>query len=121
MPAKTWPVKWAPGSMLKLPSIRTSPLKRPAIRTFPEPSILPSIVRFAAMTDSPPSDEVLGVGRRGETASAGSLTWRSGGLRSGGGADGKTTTGPAVAGGGFSFQNATSLLSREEGVKAHPL
>src|SRR6202048_5374113 len=104
MPASTWPVKWAPGSILKLPSIRTSPLKRPAIRTFPDPSILPSIVRFAAMTDSPPSDEVFGVGRRGETASAGSLAWRSGEVRSGGGADVGTAVGPAVAGGGFSFQ-----------------
>src|ERR1700686_139167 len=85
MPAKTWPVKWAPGVILKLPSIRTSPLKRPAIRTFPGPSILPSIVRFAAMTDSPPSDDVLGVGRRGETASAGSVNLRSGKFRSGGG------------------------------------
>src|SRR3984893_4403099 len=92
--------------MLTVPSMRTSPLKRPAIRTFPEPSILPSIVRFAAMTDSPPSDDVLGIGRRGETASAGSLEWRSGGVRSGGGADGGTTVGPAVAGVGFSFQSA---------------
>src|ERR1700721_1446996 len=122
MPAKTWPVKWAPGSMLKLPSMRTSPLKRPAIRTFPDPSILPSMVRFAAMTDSPPSDEVLGVGRRGETARAGSLTWRSGGLRSGGGgADGGTAVGPAVAGGGFSFQSAMSQLSSEMVAKAYTL
>src|SRR5258705_11690730 len=102
MRARTWPVKWAPGSMLKWPSIRTSPLKRPAIRTFPDPSILPSIVRFAAMTDSPPSDDVLGVGRRGETARAGSLILRSGKFRSGGGADGGTTE-PAVAGVGCLF------------------
>src|ERR1700685_1596375 len=96
--------------MVKLPSMRTSPLKRPAIRTLPEPSILPSMVRFAAMTDSPPSEEVLGVGRRGETASAGSLVLRSGELRSGelrSGAigDGGTAE-PAVAGVGFSFQSA---------------
>src|SRR5665213_3675113 len=97
MPASTWPVKWAPDSILKLPSMRTSPLKRPAMRTLPDPSILPSMVRLAAMTDSPPSDEVLGVGRRGDTANAASLTLRSGGLRSGGGADGRTT-GPAEAG-----------------------
>src|SRR6202023_4390212 len=95
--------------MVKLPSSRTSPLRRPAIRTFPEPSILPSMVRFAAMTDSPPSDEVFGVGRRGETASAGSLAWRSGEVRSGGGADVGTAVGPAVAGVGFSFQSAIVL------------
>src|SRR6202051_2072429 len=90
MPARTCPVRWAPCSMVKLPSMRTSPLKRPAIRTLPEPSILPSMVRFAAMTDSPPSDEVLGVGRRGDTARAGSLVLRLGKLRSGSGADGGT-------------------------------
>src|SRR5580704_1034448 len=100
MLAKTWPVKWAPDSILKLPSMRTSPLKRPAMRTFPEPSILPSIVKFAAMTDSPPSDEVLGVGRRGDTARAGSLVFRSGNLRSGGAADGRAT-GPGEPGIGF--------------------
>src|SRR5580658_2230921 len=98
--------------MLKLPSMRTSPLKRPAIRTLPDPSILPSMDRFAAMTDSPPSDEVFGVGRRGETANAGSLAarsaeFRSGELRSGGGAVGGTAW-PAVAGVGFSFQSAMS-------------
>src|SRR5580658_11326229 len=95
--------------MLKLPSMRTSPLKRPAIRTLPDPSILPSMDRFAAMTDSPPSDEVFGVGRRGETANAGSFVARSGvrsgALRSGDIADGGTAE-PAVAGVGFSFQSA---------------
>src|ERR1700693_4883176 len=106
--------------MVKLPSRRTSPLKRPAIRTLPEPSILPSIVRFAAMTDSPPSDVVFGVGRRGETASAGSLTWRSGGARSGGGADGEATV-PAVAGVGFSFQSAMTYLSIDMVTKAYTL
>src|ERR1700693_6286422 len=120
MPASTWPVRCAPASILKLPSIRTSPLKRPAIRTFPDPSILPSIVRFAAMTDSPPSDDVLGVGRRGETASAGSLTLRSGKFRSGGGADGGAIE-PAVAGGGFSFPSAMSYASIEMVTKAYTL
>src|SRR3979490_801533 len=103
MPAKTWPVKWAPCSMLKLPSMRTSPLKRPAIRTLPEPSILPSIVRFAAITDSPPSDGVLGGGRRGDTASAGSLEL-TGETRSGGGGGEGAVVGPEVPGVGFSFQ-----------------
>src|ERR1700742_1217322 len=96
--------------MVKLPSIRTSPLKRPAMRTFPEPSILPSIDRFAAMTDSPPSTAVFGVGRRGDTANPGSLATRSGGLRSRG-ADGGTDA-PVGPGVGFSFQSAIKYLSR---------
>ncbi len=41
---------------IEITSIRTSPLKRPAMRTFPDPSILPSMVKFAAMTDSPALD-----------------------------------------------------------------
>jgi hypothetical protein len=73
---------------------------------------LPSMVKFAAMTDSPPSEEVLGVGRRDETAKAGSAALlRSGAARSwGGGADGGTT-GPAVAGIAFSFQSAMGKYS----------
>ena len=68
--------------------------------------------RLAAMTDSPPSDEVFGVGRRDETANAASFVARSGALRSGefrsgDGAVGGTTV-PAVAGVGFSFQSAMS-------------
>jgi hypothetical protein len=60
------------------------------------------------MTDSPPSDELFGVGRRGETATAaGSLVLRSGKFRSGGGAGGGTTV-PAGADVGFSFQSAMS-------------
>ena len=59
------------------------------------------------MTDSPPYDEVLGVGRRGDTARAGSLVLRSSKLRSGSGADGVTAE-PAEADIGFSFQSAMS-------------
>src|ERR1700719_1959915 len=97
--------------MVKLPSMRTSPLKRPAMRTLPDPSILPSIDKFAAITDSPPSTAVLGVGRRGETANPGSLATRSGGLRSGVIAD-AGTDGPAGVDVGFSFQRAIRYLSR---------
>ena len=50
--AWTWPVTWAPCSIVTLPSTLTSPLKRPAIRTWPAPSILPSIVTSAAISDS---------------------------------------------------------------------
>ena len=58
------------------------------------------------MTDSPPSEEVLGVGRRGDTAAAGSLlALRSGEVRSGGGAGGGTVV-PEGPGVGFSFQSA---------------
>src|SRR6202161_4525862 len=51
-PARTWPSSRAPASMRKLPSTCTSPLKRPAMRTSPEPVIFPSMVSSAAMTDS---------------------------------------------------------------------
>jgi hypothetical protein len=47
----------------------------------------------------------LGVGRRGETANPGSLTMRSGGLRSGVKADAGTDV-PGAADVGFSFQRA---------------
>src|ERR1017187_1316391 len=50
--ARTAPVSLAPASIVRLPWTCTSPLKRPAMRTWPEPSILPSIVRSAAITDS---------------------------------------------------------------------
>src|SRR5262245_39055904 len=50
--ALTWPVRCAPASITRLPWTWTSPLNRPAIRTCPLPSILPSIVRSAAITDS---------------------------------------------------------------------
>src|ERR1700733_9644395 len=93
--------------MVKLPSMRTSPLKRPAIRTLPLPSILPSMVIFAEMTDSPPSEALFGVGRRAETARDGSLlVLRSGAARSTGAAAGVATGEPAVAGVGDSFQSA---------------
>jgi hypothetical protein len=45
------------------------------------------------------------VGRRGETANPGSLTMRSGGLRSGVKVD-EGTDGPEGPGVGFSFQSA---------------
>src|ERR1700721_1780941 len=105
--------------MVKLPSVRTSPLKRPAMRTLPDPSILPSMVRFAAMTDSPPSPRGAGTGRRGAAAKAASLEIRSlGAGRSamGAGAGGAAPAGTGVKGSlrpvgagpgvGFSFQSA---------------
>src|SRR5271165_4727683 len=108
IPASTWPVRCAPESMLKLPSMRTSPLKRPAIRTFPEPSIFPSIESPEAITDSPPSTAVFGVGRRGETANPESPRLRSGALlRSRAAALGGTDE-PAGAGVGVSFHRAIS-------------
>src|ERR1700728_3290828 len=103
--------------MLKLPSMRTSPLKRPAMRTLPDPSILPSMVRFAAMTDSPPS--ARGPGRRDAAARAASLEIRSlgaGRSATGAGAGGAAPVGTGVKGSfrpvgagpgvGFSFQSA---------------
>src|SRR5882757_8920546 len=50
--AFTRPSRCAPVSRVTFPSTATSPLKRPAMRTWPEPMILPSIVRSEAMTDS---------------------------------------------------------------------
>ena len=101
--ASTWPVKWAPGSMLKFPSMRTSPLKRPAMRTLPDPSILPSMVRLAAITDSPAASRETGAGaaRRGAAANATSLelTERSGsGAGAGAGADARLPAGDGVIG-----------------------
>src|SRR5690606_20909961 len=46
--ARTPPVTLAPASIVKLPCTWTSPLKLPAMRTCPDPSILPSIVSPAA-------------------------------------------------------------------------
>src|ERR1700677_4537132 len=106
--------------MLKLPSMRTSPLKRPAMRTLPDPSILPSMVRLAAMTDSPPSPRGAEVGRRGAAAKAASLGIRSlgaGRSATGAGAGGAAPAGTGVKGSlrpvvgaglgvGFSFQSA---------------
>src|SRR5690606_15359718 len=50
--ARTPPVSLAPVSMVRLPCTLTSPLNLPAIRTWPVPSILPSMVRSAAISDS---------------------------------------------------------------------
>src|SRR5450755_2972422 len=75
----TCPVRCAPDSIVKFPSMRTSPLKRPAIRTLPDPSILPSITRPAAITDSPPSTRSLGL-LRGVLATLGSTDGRSGAM-----------------------------------------
>src|ERR1700722_8325821 len=61
--ARTCPVTFAPTSMVRLPCTFTSPLKDPAIRTWPEPSILPSMVRSAAIRDSFSSPRATG-GRR---------------------------------------------------------
>src|SRR6185295_4137254 len=61
--ALTCPVRCAPASIVRLPCTLTSPLKRPAIRTCPLPSILPSIGRSAAITDSFGSTAVRGCSR----------------------------------------------------------
>src|SRR4029453_8035531 len=50
--ARTLPVSFAPASIVRSPWTLTSPLKLPAMRTLPPPSILPSIVRSAAISDS---------------------------------------------------------------------
>src|SRR5690606_25241286 len=50
--ARTPPDSRAPGSMVRLPCTLTSPLNLPAMRTWPVPSILPSMVSSAAISDS---------------------------------------------------------------------
>src|SRR5690606_1588063 len=57
--ARTPPVTLAPTSMVRLPWTWMSPLKRPAILTWPAPSILPSMVRSAAISDSLPLAPVV--------------------------------------------------------------
>src|ERR1022692_75294 len=106
MAASTWPVRCAPASMLKFPSIRTSPLKRPAIRTLPDPSIFPSIDRLAAITDSPTSARAAG--RRDVFAAPASIDMRSGVAGAAGG-----IAVPAPAGVIVSFQSAMRFFSRD--------
>src|SRR5690606_21551962 len=50
--ARTPPLSLAPRSMVRSPLTLTSPLNWPAMRTWPVPSILPSMVRLAAISDS---------------------------------------------------------------------
>src|SRR5690606_7504771 len=50
--ARTPPLRRAPLSMVRSPSTLTSPLNLPAMRTWPLPEILPSMVRSEAMIDS---------------------------------------------------------------------
>src|SRR5690606_27640789 len=50
--ALTPPLSLAPFSMVRSPWTLTSPLNLPAMRTWPAPSILPSMVRSAAISDS---------------------------------------------------------------------
>src|SRR5690348_4131650 len=50
--ARTLPLTLAPCSIVRSPRTLMSPLKRPAMRTWPAPSILPSITRSGAMCDS---------------------------------------------------------------------
>src|SRR5690606_10887651 len=50
--ARTPPLSLAPFSMVRSPCTLTSPLNLPAMRTWPAPSILPSMVRSAAISDS---------------------------------------------------------------------
>src|SRR5690348_14779046 len=52
--ARTLPLTLAPCSMVRSPRTLMSPLKRPAMRTWPAPSILPSITRSGAICDSDP-------------------------------------------------------------------
>src|SRR6185312_4869582 len=107
--ALTWPSRWAPVSRVTLPSTCTSPLKRPAIRTWPEPTILPSMVRSEAMTDSFISRRCASftAGRRGVSGLRGATLVLSGSRR-GGGPDGggAPVAGPEAGPEFVSFQSA---------------
>src|SRR6202034_167927 len=106
--AFTRPSRWAPVSRVTLPSTCTSPLNRPAIRTWPEPTILPSIVRSEAMTDSFISRRCASfTGRRAASGLRGATFVLSGSRIGGGlGGGGALDAGP-VAGPEFvSFQSA---------------
>src|SRR6185312_6005541 len=85
--ARTLPLTLAPFSMVRSPRTLMSPLKRPAMRTCPAPSILPSMTRSGEMCDSAAERTgagaaLLETGLTGTGASAGSGT--SNRARSGG-------------------------------------
>src|SRR5579863_7477287 len=109
-PARTWPSSLAPASMRILPSTCTSPLKRPAMRTSPPPTILPSMASSAAITDSTPAARA-GARRAASAAGAGSAV-RSGALCNSVTLDEPPAAGVPLADGlGFepvSFQSAMS-------------
>src|SRR6478609_1135724 len=63
--ARTLPLSFASFSIVRSPCTFTSPLNLPAMRTWPVPSILPSMVRSAAINDSLGSLVVAGAARGG--------------------------------------------------------
>src|SRR5690606_22170737 len=69
--ARTPPVSLAPCSMVRSPCTLTSPLNLPAMRTLPAPSILPSMVRSAAISDSLPEAWRWAGGASGAVLAAG--------------------------------------------------
>ena len=73
--AFTSPSMDAPGSIVSSPLTLTFPLKRPATRMLPLPSIFPSMVRPAERIDSFPLGVVIDIGasstRRGVVAVTG--------------------------------------------------
>src|SRR6185437_7141444 len=71
--ARTLPLTLAPCSMVRSPRTLMSPLKRPAMRTWPAPSILPSITRSGAMCDSDAdfADAAAGSGLKAAAFAAG--------------------------------------------------
>src|SRR5690606_24941446 len=86
--ARTPPLRRAPPSMVRSPSTFTSPLQRPAMRTWPLPEILPSMVRSEAIADARAWRAAAAAGRAGwKGTSAGSKAAAAGlGSRAGGAA-----------------------------------
>src|SRR5712675_768890 len=107
--ARTSPWCLAPGSIPRLPSTCTSPLKEPAMRTWPVPVILPSIDSPEAISDSRSSTRSLG-----RTADVLWVLAASEAGRSARGADSTAGRGVIGAGAGVgasgSFQRAIGIL-----------
>src|SRR6185437_5286757 len=96
------PVSLAPASTVRSPWMWTSPLNRPASRMCPEPSIVPSIERSDAMTDSRASRGAI---RRGALGLGVMSLEKSGSLLSAG-SEGGVIVGASFLGEVVSFQIA---------------
>src|SRR5690606_14956044 len=92
------------------------PLNLPAIRTWPAPSILPSMARSAAITDSRAAGSTARIGAGAAGAGAGSTAGCGSGEPSS-----KRAGSLALAAGAGSFQMAMHGSPREEGSRLPPI
>ena len=104
--ARTPPVSLAPASMVRSPWTLTSPLNLPAMRTLPPPSILPSMVMSAAISDLLARQAGVGACRR---SGSGRGSRRGGG---GGGFDkASNRVGSLASGGGRWVRAGVGVVS----------